>query len=56
MFYVKEISHVCEYKRKLELAWVRKVDVNIQFYIVKIMLTWGCNTPMSGHWGWWEVD
>jgi hypothetical protein len=26
----------------------KKVDVNIPFYSVKIVFTWGCNTPTSG--------
>jgi hypothetical protein len=44
MFYGKKILYVCGYRRKLAPAWVRKikkVDVNILFYSVKIILTWG---------------
>jgi hypothetical protein len=34
----------------------KKMDFNVLFYSVKIVLTWGCNAPVGDLRGWWEVD
>jgi hypothetical protein len=48
MFYRNEILYVCKYMRKLKPAGVRKINVNIQFHSVKIVLTLRCNAPGGG--------